>query len=170
MTIFAEIHNMTSKVVNLVIADDIANIPFVAGSHFVVAHANVAIGDTYNEELGEFDGVPPPEPEPEPEPTPEPEPAPEPEPEPTPEPAPAPAPIVSPVEFKLLFTSAERIAIKAARATDPVVDDFMDIVDDPRLTFVNLGLQSTIDAINYFVSIDLIQPERVEQILSGQLS
>src|SRR5574343_1577031 len=49
-------------------------------------------------------------------------------------------PSVSPPEFKLLFTSNERVAIKAARSTDPVIADFMDIVEDPRLTTVNLAL------------------------------
>lgn len=89
-------------------------------------------------------------------------------PEVAPESEPAPVyPQVSPVEFKLLFTSPERVAIKAARASDPVVDDFYDIVEDPRLTFVDLGLQSTQDAIGYMATHGLIAPERVAVILSG---
>lgn len=92
-------------------------------------------------------------------------PAPTPEPEPVP---PAP-PKVSPVEFKLLFTSPERIAIKAERATDPVIDDFFDIVDDPRLTFVDLGLQSTQDALAYLEAKGLIAPGRAAEILAGQV-
>lgn len=92
-------------------------------------------------------------------------------PESLPEPTPAPteAPKVSPVEFKLLFTSPERVAIKAARASDPVIDDFFDIVEDPRLTEVNLGLQSTKDALSYMVDQQLLTAERREQILSGQV-
>jgi len=76
-------------------------------------------------------------------------------PQPEPQPAPEPAvtyPKVSPVEFKLLWTSAERTTIKTLRATDPIVDDFYDIIDDPRLTFVDLGLQSTQAAISYLLS------------------
>jgi len=69
--------------------------------------------------------------------------------------------IVSPVEFKLLFTSPERIAIKAARATDPVIDDFYDLLDDPRLSGVNLSLQSTQDAVGYMAMQGLIEPTRV---------
>lgn len=89
-----------------------------------------------------------------------------------PEPAAAPsvvteAPKVSPIEFKLLFTAQERVAIKTARATDPVIDDFYDVVEDPRLTFVDLGLQSTRDAIDYLAAQGLIGAERVEQILAG---
>lgn len=74
---------------------------------------------------------------------------------------------VSPIEFKLLFTWQERIAIKTARATDPVIDDFYDIVEDPRLTHVNLSLNSTQQAIGYLATKELIAPERVAQILSG---
>ena len=74
---------------------------------------------------------------------------------------------VSPVEFKLLFTSQERVAIKAARATDPVIDDFYDIVEDPRLTFVDLGLQSTQDALSYMVAQGLLTAERATEILAG---
>lgn len=76
-------------------------------------------------------------------------------------------PKVSPVEFKLLFTAQERVAIKAARATDPVVDDFYDIAEDPRLTHVDLGLQSTRDAINYLAAQGLIAADRVPVIMAG---
>jgi hypothetical protein len=84
------------------------------------------------------------------------------------EPEPAP-PRVSPVEFKLLFTVEERMAIKAARATDPVIDDFYDIVEDPRLTFVDLSLQSTQQALAYLVDQGLVTEERKAQILTGQV-
>lgn len=91
-------------------------------------------------------------------------------PAPTPEPTPAPteSPKVSPVEFKLLFTPQERVAIKAARATDPVIDDFYDIVEDPRLTHVDLGLQSTHGALSYMVSVGLLTEARRDEILSGK--
>ena len=88
--------------------------------------------------------------------------------EPQPEP-PAEASKVSPVEFKLLFSAQERVAIKAARATDPVIDDFFAIVEDPRLTHVNLGLQSTQDALAYLEAKGLITTDRRVQILAGQV-
>ena len=92
-------------------------------------------------------------------------------PAPTPEPTPAPteSPKVSPVEFKLLFTAGERVAIKAARASDPVIDDFLSIIEDPRLTHVNLGLQSTQDALGYLETKGLITDARRVQILAGQV-
>lgn len=88
---------------------------------------------------------------------------------PAPTPTPTEAPKVSPAEFKLLFTSVERVAIKAARATDPVIDDFFEIVEDQRLTYVDLGLQSTKDAIGYLQSKGLLTAERADAILSGKL-
>lgn len=87
----------------------------------------------------------------------------------TPEPIAPVLPKLSPVEFMLLFTSAERVAIKAARATDPVIDDFMDIIEDPRLTIVDVGLKSTRDALLYLVSKNILTEERSTEILSGQV-
>lgn len=84
------------------------------------------------------------------------------------EPSPAP-PQVTPVQFKLLFTPAERVAVKAARATDAMIDDFYEIVEDPRLTMVDFGLQSTVDGVGYLVSKGLITEARKAEILSGVL-
>jgi len=86
---------------------------------------------------------------------------------PAPAPVPAAAPKVSPVEFKLLFTVLERVAIKAS--TDPIVQDFFSIVEDTRLTHVDLGLQSTKDAIGYLQSKGLLTGERAAAILTGTL-
>ena len=86
-----------------------------------------------------------------------------------PEPLEPTPPKVSPVEFKLLFTPAERVAIKAARSADPVIDDFYDIIEDPRLTHVDLGLASTQAALGYLASQGLIEETRVAVILSGTL-
>lgn len=86
-----------------------------------------------------------------------------------PTPAATEAPKVSPVEFKLLFMAQERVSIKAARATDPVIDDFFSIIEDPRLTHVNLGLQSTQDALAYLEGKGLITIARRQEILAGQV-
>lgn len=80
-------------------------------------------------------------------------------------PEPTEAPTVSPIEFKLLFTSGERIAIKTS--TDPIVQDFYEITSDPRLTHVDLGLKSTQDAIAYLVSINILTQDRADAILAG---
>lgn len=89
-----------------------------------------------------------------------------PEPAPVEPPAPVP-PKVSPVEFMLLFTSPERIAIKAARQTDPVIDDWLDIVQDPRLTHVDLGLKSTHDALDYLTAQGMLDAGRKDEIIAN---
>lgn len=82
-------------------------------------------------------------------------------------PQPEPDILVSPIEFKLLFKLHERVAIKAARATDPIVDDFLEIVEDVRLTHVNLSLSSTKEGVNYLESEGLIGEGRAALILSN---
>lgn len=76
-------------------------------------------------------------------------------------------PSVSPVEFKLLFTSAERIAIAQARTGDLILDDFYSILDDSRLTKVDLNLDYTQQGLSYLVYKGLITEERKNQILTG---
>lgn len=78
-------------------------------------------------------------------------------------------PTVSPIEFMLLFTAQERVAIKAARETDPIIEDFMSIVEDPRLTGVNLALESTQDALAYLAAETLIAADRPAEILKGEI-
>lgn len=78
-------------------------------------------------------------------------------------------PTVSPIEFMLLFTTQERVAIKTARAGDPIIEDFMSIVEDPRLTGVNLALQSTQDALGYLAAESLIGADRPAEILKGEV-
>jgi hypothetical protein len=73
-------------------------------------------------------------------------------------------PMLSPVEFKMLFTSAERIAIKAS--TDAVVIDFFEIVNDTRLTQVDRNMQSVKDAIMYLETDGLLTAGRAAEILS----
>lgn len=76
-------------------------------------------------------------------------------------------PKVSPIQFKLLFTAQERVAIRKARATDEILDDFFGIVEDQRLTYVDLALQSTQDALSYLVLTGLLTAARKEVVMRG---
>jgi hypothetical protein len=71
---------------------------------------------------------------------------------------------LSPIAFKLRFTAPERVAIYAS--TNVLVKDFISLLDDVRLTLVDLNLQSTIDAIDYLISIGLINASRKDEILA----
>jgi len=85
-------------------------------------------------------------------------------------PPPVPEPLkLSPVQFKLCFTSAERIAISAAKDNDTTIQDAYTILDDPRLTYVDLRAQSTIDLIDYLVTKNLITDERAVDIKNGKM-
>ena len=76
-------------------------------------------------------------------------------------------PKVTPLEFKMLFTSQERIAIKEAKVTDEILQDGFEILEDPRLTVVDLGLASNHGFIDYMVTLGLVTTERADEIKSG---
>lgn len=82
-----------------------------------------------------------------------------------PEPVAAVPPKVTVIEYKMLFTSAERIAAKAS--ADPVIVDLRELMDDPRTAHVDLSLQSISDALDYMTAIGLIAAGRKAEILTG---
>ena len=78
-------------------------------------------------------------------------------------------PIISPVEFKLLFTPQERLAIKAEQANDAILDDLFSMLDDPRLKEINLNLESNKAVMEYLQSKELITAQRKAEIMTGIL-
>lgn len=90
-------------------------------------------------------------------------------------PAPVVYPTVSPVEFEMLWTIPELIAIDQLRSTDPVLDRFMKRLENPKLTQVNLALESVQLGVEYtlgwLAANQTVAPEdiavRMEAILSG---
>lgn len=84
-------------------------------------------------------------------------------------------PKISPIAYKMLWTIQERIGLKTLRATDVVIDDLYELVEDSRMTTVDLNLQSVQDSIMYclnaLVTVGVIQQAdvqtRYEQILTG---
>lgn len=77
------------------------------------------------------------------------------------------SPQLTPLEFKMCFTVQERIAIKTAKANDPVLQDVYEILDDYRLRTVDLGLASNQMLIDYLVGLGCITSERAAQIKQG---
>ena len=86
-------------------------------------------------------------------------------------------PTVSRPRFKMLWTSAERAAIKELRQTDATVDAFMELLDDPQTTDIMLALPSVQRDIQYVIAhmpVELV-PEnqrvvRFEKIIAGQFA
>lgn len=73
---------------------------------------------------------------------------------------------VSVNQFKLLFTSAERVAIK--QSTDPTVEDFYDLIQDPRTTTVDTSVQSVADAVMYLEAVaQILGAGRAQEILDA---
>lgn len=83
--------------------------------------------------------------------------------------------VVSPIDFMLLFTSVERVALKNIRKTNDIINDFFEIIDDPRLEEVHLDRQSNQQGVGYcftlLVDEDVITneelPVRLNQVLSN---
>lgn len=84
-------------------------------------------------------------------------------------------PVISPVEFEMLWNVQELIGIAGIRKDNPVVEMFMKRLENPKLTEVNLALQSVQDGIGYtlgcLASATVIAPddiaERFAEILTG---
>lgn len=68
------------------------------------------------------------------------------------------------IDFKLRFTALERVAIYAS--TNPIVKDFVSLLDDPRLQNVDVMLPTTIDAVDYLISLGLVNGSRKDIILA----
>lgn len=85
--------------------------------------------------------------------------------------------LVSPVEFKMLFSPMERLAIRQAReyagedeeqkTFAMLVDDWWSIVDDPRLTGVDLSLPQTQAGLDMLVPTGILTVERRAEIGLG---
>lgn len=84
-------------------------------------------------------------------------------------------PTVGPIHFQMLFTLQEAVAAEAARATDPALNRFWKLIEDPRTDVVNLALASVQQAVEYTLTvvqaagIDVDVPARKTAILTGQL-
>lgn len=76
-------------------------------------------------------------------------------------------PKVDVITYKMLFTSAERIATKASN--DPVIIDLQELMNDPRTVNVNLSLKSVQDALDYMTYLGILAPGRKAEILTGDL-
>jgi hypothetical protein len=74
---------------------------------------------------------------------------------------------ISPVRFKLLFTPQERLIIKNLRSTDPVIDDWYELLDDPRLATINPSDSSVVAVLSYLVNIQVLSDARKASIMAS---
>lgn len=66
--------------------------------------------------------------------------------------------------FLQRFTLTERLGIRAARTSDPMIDDFLIMTE--AATFIDLSREDTTQALGYLMSKGLLTTERVASILS----
>lgn len=79
--------------------------------------------------------------------------------------APTPEFKITKLAFKNRMTQAERIAIREASQTNPVVYDFLDLVSDAQ--FIDLTHNDTIAGVNYLESEGLLAAGRADEILTN---
>ncbi len=68
------------------------------------------------------------------------------------------------LEFLRKFTAQERIAIRAAANTDPIIYDAMELLN--LAEFISLSDQDTVNLVGYLAMVSIIAPSRVTEILS----
>jgi len=72
---------------------------------------------------------------------------------------------VTRLAFLQRFTLQERMTVRAARSTDPVVEDFMAMVD--AATFIDLARPDTEDGVGYLVTKNHITADRAGVVLTA---
>ncbi len=86
----------------------------------------------------------------------------------------------TPSQFFLLFTAFERVALREAAKSNPIIADWLEILKDERLTYVDLTLESTQQGVMYLITVDtpdavkdyvttakILTAERAATILKG---
>lgn len=76
-----------------------------------------------------------------------------------------PAPIIGPVDFMLLFPASVRVALRSS--TDPSIVDFINMLDDPRLTSIDRNKPSVQKALDTIISSVDLTPSEIELIKTG---
>jgi hypothetical protein len=74
--------------------------------------------------------------------------------------------VLTRVQFMLLFTPAERIAVRGS--ADPGIVDWFAILNDPQFEGVNLASKGCADALSYLVLRSILTAERKAAILKGE--
>lgn len=71
---------------------------------------------------------------------------------------------ISALAFKQRLTAEERIAIRSAAASDPVIADFLDLLGTPGSGMIELDHPDTVAGVDYLVAHDLLTEDRAAAI------
>lgn len=72
---------------------------------------------------------------------------------------------LTPAQFMLRFTPAERIDIRTAAKNDPMVEDILALLEGAT-TGIDVTSQPVIDAVDYLIASNLLSPQRKNEILA----
>lgn len=75
---------------------------------------------------------------------------------------------ITKLAFKNRMTQAERIAIRNASQTNPIIYDFLDLVNDAQ--FIDLTRSDTVAGVNYLESEELLTEGRANEILTNPIT
>ena len=81
---------------------------------------------------------------------------------------PVPETKITRLAFKNRMTQAERIVVRSASDTDPIIFDFMDLVSDAQ--FIDLSRADTIAGVNYLESQGHLAAGRADEILTNPIT
>lgn len=81
-----------------------------------------------------------------------------------PESTPAPQRTITKLEYLRRFTTAERVAIRAAAATNPVLEDYLKLMELAQE--INLDDADTVAAVQMLEQAGLIAPGRAVEVLA----
>lgn len=69
---------------------------------------------------------------------------------------------LSPLQFLQRFTVYERVAIRAASKTDPIIEDFLDMIN--AASGIEGGHPLLVQGLGYMIQQGLITPERAAEV------
>ena len=76
-----------------------------------------------------------------------------------------PARLVNPVAFLMLWPAVARIQLR--ESDDPLVVDFLRLIDDPRLTSVDRNKSHLLELIDYCAAAVKLTPEQIARVKTG---
>lgn len=74
---------------------------------------------------------------------------------------------ITKLAFKNRMTQVERIAIRTASQNNPIIFDFLDLVNDAQ--FIDLSRQDTVEGVNFLESEGLLASGRADEILNAPI-
>lgn len=72
--------------------------------------------------------------------------------------------LISPIDFMLRLPATTRVAIRAS--TDPVVQDWLRLLDDPRLLALDMNATATLSVVDYLQTKGLLSLEDATVLLA----